>query len=146
MCDYSLHGVKTRDAAVDDVLTTRLFNNHTTGFACAKEYDTAVCLRPGTELAIDDPVRVRRTGLMALVAVLLPFMDFEKRRGGVAKFRQINLNRAHQHHDALELPDGSVVLLTRLAEGQRARVLQLPREEKPSTSSSDIQLRASERV
>jgi hypothetical protein len=30
------------------------------------------------------------------------------------------------HHDALEFPDGQVVLVTRLCEGQRATVLQLP--------------------
>ncbi len=30
------------------------------------------------------------------------------------------------HHDALEFPDGRVVLVTRLVEGQRATVLQLP--------------------
>jgi hypothetical protein len=30
------------------------------------------------------------------------------------------------HHDALEFPNGQVVLLTRLAEGQTATVLQLP--------------------
>jgi len=30
------------------------------------------------------------------------------------------------HHDALEFPDGQVVLLTRLCAGQSATVLQLP--------------------
>jgi hypothetical protein len=30
------------------------------------------------------------------------------------------------HHDALEFPDGEIVLLTRLREGQEATVLQLP--------------------
>jgi hypothetical protein len=30
------------------------------------------------------------------------------------------------HHDALEFPDGQVVLLTALDEGQQATVLQLP--------------------
>jgi hypothetical protein len=30
------------------------------------------------------------------------------------------------HHDALEFPDGEVVLLTYLMEGQEATVLQLP--------------------
>jgi hypothetical protein len=30
------------------------------------------------------------------------------------------------HHDALEFPDGQLVLLTYLEEGQRAAVLQLP--------------------
>ncbi len=44
----------------------------------------------------------------------------------LARFRQINLDKATTHHDALEFPDGQVVLLTRLCEGQRATVLQLP--------------------
>jgi hypothetical protein len=30
------------------------------------------------------------------------------------------------HHDALELPNGQIVLLTRLCEGQIATVIQLP--------------------
>ena len=30
------------------------------------------------------------------------------------------------HHDALEFPDGQIVLVTHLREGQRASVLQLP--------------------
>jgi hypothetical protein len=30
------------------------------------------------------------------------------------------------HHDALEFPDGHIVLLTQLCEGQHATVLQLP--------------------
>jgi hypothetical protein len=34
------------------------------------------------------------------------------------------------HHDALEFPDGQVVLLTHLREGQRATVLQLPAQAK----------------
>jgi hypothetical protein len=32
----------------------------------------------------------------------------------------------HRHHDAIEFPDGSNVLVTQLAEGQRVTVLQLP--------------------
>ena len=32
----------------------------------------------------------------------------------------------NSHHDALEFPDGTVVLLTLLEEGQQATVLQLP--------------------
>jgi hypothetical protein len=30
------------------------------------------------------------------------------------------------HHDALELPDGEIILVTRLCEGQTATVIQLP--------------------
>jgi hypothetical protein len=35
-------------------------------------------------------------------------------------------DQPHVHHDALEFPDGQIVLLTKLCEGQRAIVLQLP--------------------
>ena len=44
----------------------------------------------------------------------------------MARFRQINTDRPHTHHDALEFPDGEVVLLTELWESQHATVLQLP--------------------
>jgi hypothetical protein len=47
-----------------------------------------------------------------------------------AIFRQINKDKAATHHDALEFPDGRIVLLTRLCEGQQATVLQLPAEPK----------------
>jgi hypothetical protein len=43
----------------------------------------------------------------------------------------------YQHHDALEFSNGAIVLVTALAAGQRATVLQLPTspiEEKPQTS------------
>jgi hypothetical protein len=45
-----------------------------------------------------------------------------------AIFRQINKEKAAVHHDALEFPDGQIVLLTFLCEGQQATVLQLPAE------------------
>jgi hypothetical protein len=44
----------------------------------------------------------------------------------VAKFRQVNKGRSNVHHDALEFPDGRIVLLTQLCKGQHATVLQLP--------------------
>jgi hypothetical protein len=44
----------------------------------------------------------------------------------VAKFQEINEDNLHVHHDALEFPDGKIVLLTHLCKGQRATVLQLP--------------------
>ena len=36
-----------------------------------------------------------------------------------AIFRQVNQNKKHVHHDALEFPDGQIVLLTLLYGGQR---------------------------
>jgi hypothetical protein len=37
------------------------------------------------------------------------------------------------HHDALEFPDGKIVLITDLCEGQHATVLQLPSTGRPAT-------------
>jgi len=58
-----------------------------------------------------------------------------------AIFRQINKDNPHTHHDALEFPDGQIVLLTGLDEGQEATVLQLPVQ--PATAA---EVRAQERV
>ena len=55
-----------------------------------------------------------------------------------AIFRQVNKNEPRRHHDALEFPDGRIVLLTRLSEGQEATVLQLPAQ--PTTAAeADVQ-------
>jgi hypothetical protein len=45
------------------------------------------------------------------------------------------VGKPHVHHDALEFPDGKMVLLTRLIEGQHATVLQLPAS--PQRKSQD---------
>ena len=57
-----------------------------------------------------------------------------------AIFRQVNKDKAYTHHDALEFPDGKLVLLTTLKPGQQATVLQLPAEpqraqEKPAANT-----------
>jgi hypothetical protein len=44
----------------------------------------------------------------------------------VARFRQIDVDNPNVHHDALEFPDGRMVMVTRLTSGQRVTVLQLP--------------------
>jgi hypothetical protein len=54
----------------------------------------------------------------------------------VARFRQINKEEPRVHHDALEFPDGQIVLLTRLCVGQHATVLQLPAQAK---SPADVE-------
>jgi hypothetical protein len=52
MCDYSLHSVKSRPAKVGDKLTTRDFGTGTRGFAAPEDAAVAVCVLPGTELAL----------------------------------------------------------------------------------------------
>jgi len=76
----------------------------------------AVCFLPGTELAFDKEVRCETGSLV-----------FYRRLGHtVTKFQEVNKGRPNVHRDALEFPDGTIVLLTDLCRGQRATVLQLP--------------------
>jgi hypothetical protein len=120
MCDYSLHHVATRPAQIEDKLVTTKFRNSITrGFAAIGAPDVAVCLLPGTEIAFDENVECDPPFGIGI----LPNKKIGQR---LARFRQINMDSAVVHHDALEFPDGQVVLLTRLCEGQRATVLQLP--------------------
>ena len=121
MCDYSLHHVKSRPARIGDELVTMKFpRSMTRGFAAASEPTVVVCLRPGTELAFGRPVEYEHK-----FGWLLPFLR-GKIAGTLARFRKINIDRPDAHHDALEFADGTIVLLTRLARGQSATVLQMP--------------------
>jgi len=122
MCDYSLHGVANRPAKVGDKLvSTNFINSFTRGFTEVGEPKVAVCLMPGTELAFEHDVEVDH-----IFGRLMPRLGFGKTGQRVARFRQVNLDRPDTHHDALEFPNGKIVLVTRLRAGQRATVLQLP--------------------
>jgi hypothetical protein len=118
MCDYSLQLVASRPARLGEKLVSTSFpSSATRGFASVDDRSIAVCLLPGTELAFEKEVECA------------PVRVFRSRRQlghKVAQFRQTNLNQPNAHHDALEFPDGKVVLLTELCEGQRATVLQMP--------------------
>jgi hypothetical protein len=134
MCDYSLHHVATRPARVEDKLVTTRFNNSVTrGFAAVGGPNVAVCLLPGTELAFDENVECERFG------GILPSKKIGQR---LARFRQIDKDIPAIHHDALEFPDGQVVLLTRLCEGQRATVLQLPATAHPAAAKEPVRSEA----
>jgi len=52
----------------------------------------------------------------------------------------LNKHEPMKHHDALEFPDGRIVLLTKLSEGQKATVLQLPAQPM-SAAEADAQKR-----
>jgi hypothetical protein len=119
MCDYSLEHIASREAEVGDrLVSTRFGESITRGFSDETNPGVAVCLRPGTELAFEREVEFDH--------ILSRGRDVIPAR--VARFRQIDTESPHVHHDALEFPDGRVVLVTRLVEGQRATVLQLPAE------------------
>jgi len=116
MCDYSLHAIATRPAQVGETLITTAFRGTSTrGFASEAEPGVAVCILPGTELAFAENVRYDKRWIWTRQ------VDFR-----VGKFGAIDQNVPDRHHDAIEFPDGSHVLVTLLCEGQRATVLHLP--------------------
>jgi hypothetical protein len=116
MCDYSLHNVKSRPAKVGDTLTVRNFGTGTRGFCAPEDAMMAVCVMPGTELSFAQ--EVKRAGMWPWSKTVVNHTT--------AIFRQMNQHNRFAHHDALEFPDGQIVLLTFLTEGQQATVLQLP--------------------
>jgi hypothetical protein len=121
MCDYSLQNVSSRPATVGDQLTTRDFGTGSHGFCAAENADLAVCVLPGTELSFAADVKRMPMG----------FLPWRRKIGHrTAIFRQINVHVSAAHHDALEFPDGRIVLLTHLCVGQHATVLQLPARSK----------------
>ncbi len=118
MCDYSLQLIASRPARLGEKLvSTRFPTSATRGFASIDNLNVAVCLLPGTELAFEEEVLAEPRGLFR------PRRPFGHK---VAQFRQVHMDEPNTHHDALEFPDGQIVLLTELCEGQRATVLQLP--------------------
>jgi hypothetical protein len=133
MCDYSLQTVRSRPARVGDKLTTHHFNTGTIGFAAPEDANTAVCVLPGTELAFAKPVMRSPRVLFGWKANMIAHTT--------AIFRQVNKDNPRTHHDALEFPDGQMVLLTDVFEDQEATVLQLPAQ--PATAA---EAKAQERV
>ena len=130
MCDYSLDFVASRPAKVGDKLITTRFDNSTTrAFAAVGEPNVAVCVLPGTEIAFEQEVEYRHS--------LLPNQKVAER---LARFRQINMERESVHHDAVEFPNGKIILLSRLCEGQHATVLQLPASSRATNEAEQQKL------
>jgi hypothetical protein len=129
MCDYSLHHVASRPAKIEDKLVTTKFQTSVTlGFSAIGEPNVAVCLLPGTEIAFEKNVECEPA---------LGILPTKKIGHSVARFRQVNMDRPAVHHDALEFPDGQVVLLTRLCAGQVATVLQMPATARPAPAEKE---------
>jgi hypothetical protein len=101
----------------DKLVSTRFRTSLTRGFAAIGEPDVAVCLLPGTEVAFERDVECDG---------VFRFFRGRSLKQKVARFRQINLDEPTMHHDALEFPDGQIVLVTELRERQHGTVLQLP--------------------
>ncbi len=102
--------------AGDKLATTKFENLSTCGFAAVGKPEAAVRLLPGTELGFDNDIRYYNR------FSLLRFCVSHK----TARFRQFSINGSDADHDALEFPDGRIVMLSELAAGQTATVMQVP--------------------
>ena len=129
MCDYSLAEVRTRLAGEGEDLTVYRFPTGTLGFASPAELEQrpsmrgwrswfslrpapcALCIPPGARLMLRDiPARLQSSlGIGAEEEVV---------------FVQVGMD-AGLHRDAVRFPNNQELLLQRLAEGQRARVVSL---------------------
>ena len=103
-------------------LTTRDFGTGTRGFAASENRNVAVCVRPGTELSFVREITCQPIGILCGPDKVIEYKT--------AVFQQINKDQVAVNHDALEFPDGQIVLLTCLRGGQVATVLRLPAEPK----------------
>src|SRR5262249_31154205 len=107
-----------RPAKIGDKLTTHQFNGCTTGFAAPEDANMAVCVLPGTELAFTKEVRCEPSWLLRC--------NERTFSHATAIFRQVKQAPHCAQHDRCESPDTEMVLLSDLAGGQGATVLQLP--------------------
>ena len=118
MCDYSLSLLASRPAKSGDRLVlTKFAGTATRGFTEVGKPHVAVCLQPGTQIAFEADVTYERRFF---------FLRTKRLPARVASFTKILAHIHGTHHDALEFPDGSTLLVTHLCEGQLATVLQLP--------------------
>jgi hypothetical protein len=128
MCDYSLHATASRPAmAGDQLISTSFRGSSTRGFAAEADREVAVCLTAGTELGFAQEVKFYR------------YWFWSAKSGfSVAKFCKVSATEYERHQDALEFPDGQIILLTTLVQGQRARVLQLPPHAKKQDQANPV--------
>ncbi|HUO50325.1 MAG TPA: hypothetical protein VMU25_02050 [Candidatus Paceibacterota bacterium] len=129
MCDYSLHAVASRPAQVGEALVTTVFRGTITrGLAAEHDCTTAVCLRPGTEVAFTRKAKAEG------------WLWFWPKRIGsnVATFCQVNLDRPDVHHDAFRFSNGEIVRVNDLLPGQCVKVLQLPVNETSPKSEGHL--------
>jgi hypothetical protein len=127
MCDYSLAEVRTRLAVEGEDLTVYRFPTGTLGFTAPAELEQrpemrgwrswfslrqvpcAVCIPPGARLVLRDiPARLQSSLRIGAEEEVV--------------FTQLGMD-AGRHRDAVRFRNNQELLLQRLAEGQRARLV-----------------------
>ena len=144
MCDYSLAALRTRLAVDGEELVTYRFPTGSIGMTAPAELEM-FRTEPNSWWSAHDPAKVA-------CAVCIPHGSrlrlnniperLQQQLGVNAEEDIVFIQRsadAGRHRDGIRFPNGQEVLLQRLAEGQRARVvsLLLAEDVRPVTEGSD---------
>jgi hypothetical protein len=142
MCDYSLAEVRTRLAIEGEDLTVYRFPTGTLGFTSPAELERrpemrgwrswfsprqvpcAVCIPPGAQLILRDMPPRLQSGLGLKLEEEVVFVQTSMDAG--------------RHRDAVRFRNNQEILLQRLAEGQRARVVSMGGTSSPEEKFREI--------
>jgi hypothetical protein len=118
MCDYSMHAIKNRKAVVGDkVKTSDFMRTSSPGLESLTEPGVAICLIPGTGVEFDEPVQHRDIGLNFNTPIPFKIGRYVRKAGHETEFK-----------DAVQFPDGSMVLMAYLVTNQTGTVTYVPEE------------------
>jgi hypothetical protein len=121
MCNYSVYAEATRDAVQGDNLIVR-----DGGLFDTANVNVAVCLKPGTEIGFDEPIKHCGSYRYSNHEWDVPD-DFNE---------SVAILGESGNFDVLEFADGSRMLLSNLIAGQKVKVLQLPVSEQSGRTES----------
>lgn len=110
MCDYSLENVQSVKAAVGEKYVVSRFPSNTVGFAPEGATDCAACVEEGTLLRLD---------------------------GVIVRMTKTDTTIPHMHHDAVEMPDGTIVKLQNLIPGTKMELSAIDLDKTFDLASAD---------
>lgn len=154
MCDYSMMAISNRLAMEGEELAAHRFNSGSVGlvarpdldkwrqsqprgiwrrleclFASPAEPSPVVCIPPGAALRLYEiPASLRQRYFIG--------------EQETVRFRQISPDAAGSYRDAITFANGRTILLQRLPEGQRIRVLWLESQEEEQEPEFEVKLAA----
>jgi hypothetical protein len=148
MCDYSLMSVPNRLAEEGENLVSHRFNTGAMGLACPADLQLKAASEPPRPMTFWSALKVLFAPPEAesVTAVCIPpgarllLMDIPERLQdeiGVGRVEEVAFTQisaeTNSYRDAVRFRSGCALLLQRLHEGQRVRVLSLALSESPGT-------------
>jgi hypothetical protein len=151
MCDYSLMGVPNRLARQDEELVVYKFPTKTKGLASHADanFPESTSAEPSFWEVLKDLFRVQQLVDCVTAVCIPPGARLVLRNIPLALQRSLNIGsteevvftqltaQADVHRDAILFGNGREILLQRLAEGQRVKILSLDSDREPTLPRRD---------